>query len=201
MPKGFFRSDKGVAEYKRIGKEYPNTMDDDRYVKYLRRNANSPHSARNKIELHTLVRELANDGKEYLVWSMRDVMYSPLGGEDPFFRTGLGKYPIPITRPSIVLGENMQTSEVVTGDVIRDDIGYEKPYTRENIEALHEYAMDYRQQGKTQYIVRRIGGRKITIPKYEDFRDGDFEDLEKNGKITLLLTTSQEEEKQKHSRK
>lgn len=196
MPNGFFRSDKGVEEYSKIGKEYPNTQTDEAYLAFQKRTSNSPHSARNRKELHALIRELGDDGKEHLVWDMREVRYTPLGAEDPFYCPSMGKYPIPITRPQLVIGENMQTTEIVSGNVIRNDIGYELDYTKENVEELHKYSTDNRQQGRTQYIVRRIGGRKITIPIYEDFRDGDFADLELNGRIT----TSDEPDKPKSAK-
>jgi hypothetical protein len=198
MPNGFFRSEKGIEEYQKIGKEYPNTQTDEAYLAFLKRTSNSPHSARNRKELHALVRELGDDGNEHLVWDMREVRYTPLGAEDPFYCPRMGVYPIPITRPQLVIGENMQTTEIVSGNVIRNDIGYEMDYTKENVEKLHEFSMDKKQQGKTQYIVRRIGGQKIGVNKYEDFRDGEFDDLERNGKITI---TSQETERKSTTRK
>src|SRR5262245_31132736 len=178
MHNGFTRSAEGVKEYQKIEKEYPNTLTDDNYERFLKRNANSPHSARNRKEIRVLVRELANDGEQYLIWDMYEVMYSPLGAEDEFYLHDLGMYPRPVTKQKIVFGPNMETHEVITGDIVRNDIGYTTPYTRENVEALHKFSTDKRQQGKTNYIVRRIGGRSITVPTYEDFRDRDFEDLE-----------------------
>ena len=188
MPNGFFRTDEGVREYQKIGKEYPNTLTDEDYIKFQKRTANSPHSGRNKKEITRMIRELADDGNEYLIWDMREIKYTPLGAEDEFYCPGLGKYPIPITRPQIVFGDNMQTQEVVSGNVVRDDVGYSMPFTKENADELHKFALDYKQQGRTRYVIRRVGGRRISVSNYEDFRDGNFDELEKYGTLEEKVT-------------
>ena len=180
--------------------EYPKTIDDVNYEQWLKITTNSPHSARNRKELLSLVRELGDDGNEHLVWDYRDIRYTAIGAEKPFFMWRQGRYPIPIAQPQLTIGDNMQVQEVQTGQILRTEIGYTTPYTRENVEKIHgEMANDKGQRVRTQYIVRRIGGRKINIPSYEDFRDGDFIDLETNGKITI--NTSQETERKTTTRK
>lgn len=180
MPNGFWRSEKGVEEYRKIGLDYPNTVTDDNYALFLKRNANSPHSSRNRRELRQLIRELANDGNQYLLYDMYEVMYSPLGGEDEFYCPGQGIYPIPVARPKIEIGPDMVTTDIVTGEIKRIDIGYELSFTKENCEMLHKYANDKSQQGGTQYILRRVGGREYRILTYESLRDNLFEELEPN---------------------
>jgi hypothetical protein len=36
MPRDYFKSDEGVAEYKKIGKEYENELWDNDYEKFLK---------------------------------------------------------------------------------------------------------------------------------------------------------------------
>jgi hypothetical protein len=138
---------------------------------------------------------MADDGKEYLTYDATDTRYTPLGAERTCYLPNQGKYPIPITQPELRMGENMTTEEISSGPIIRYDVGYEIPFTKENVDKIHEFADDKSQRARTQYILRRAGGAKHTVLKYEDFRDGDFEDVEANGRQTLTDEERKEKEK------
>lgn len=178
MPNGFFRSTKGEEMYEKINKPYENTMKDDQYAAFLKKTANSPHSARNRKIVTAMIREKADDGNEYLRYELSETRYDAIGAEWTQYCPNQGIYPIPITQPKIVFGENMTTQEVVSGDIIRYDIGYEIPFTVEAADKLHEMANDRARSNRTQYLVSEYKeGKRFTIMSYEDFRDKPFEDL------------------------
>lgn len=163
--------------YQQIGRPYENTMKDDQYAAFLKKTTNSPHSARNKKVVTNMIRERADDGNEYLRYEISDTRYDAIGAEWTQYCPNQGVYPIPITQPKIQFGENMSTTEVLSGDIIRYDIGYEISFTKEHVDKIHEMAND-RSRNKTEYVVSEYkGGRRITILSYEDFRDKPFDEL------------------------
>lgn len=183
MPNGFFRSKKGEEEYAKINKPYENTMKDNQYAEFLRKTANSPHSGRNKQVVTAMIRELGEDGNEYLRYELLDTRYDAIGAEFSQYCPHQGIYPIPIAQPKIEFGENMTTREVVTGDIIRYEIGYEIPFSSENVDKIHEMANDRSRSNRTSYIVSEYkGGKRVTVPTYEDFRNKSF-DVLFNGKV------------------
>lgn len=177
VPNGFTRSKKGEEMYALIGREYENTIDDNDYIAFLKKTANSPHSTRNKKQVMVMVRLKADDGKEYLKYDLRETRYDAIGAEWSEYLPNMGVYPIPFANPTFQLGENLVTTEVRTGPIIRYDIGYEIPFTPENVDKIHEMANDISYTQHTQYILK-AGGKKVTVKKYQDFRDRTFEELE-----------------------
>lgn len=187
MPNGFFRSTKGEEMYAKIGRPYENTLKDDQYAAFLKKTTNSPHSARNKKIVTHMIRERAEDGNEYLRYEISDTRYDGIGAEWTQYCPNQGIYPIPIAQPKIQFGENMTTQEVITGDIIRYDIGYEIPFTKEAVDKIHEMAND-RLRNRTEYVVSEYkGGRRVTVPSYEDFRDKPFDEL-MSGKPVVIET-------------
>ena len=194
MPNGFFRSTKGEMEYAKINKPYENTMKDDQYAAFLKKTASSPHSNRNKKVVTAMIRERADDGNIYLRYELMDTRYDAIGAEWSQYCPNQGIYPIPIAQPKIVFGENMTSQEIVTGDIIRYEIGYEIPFTAEAADQIHEMANDKSRANRTQYLVSEYkGGKRFTIVSYEAFRDKPFEEL--------ISGTSQEPDKTKSTKK
>jgi hypothetical protein len=65
-------------------------------------------------------------------------------------------------------------------------MGYEFPFTKENVDSIHKLANDRSRNNRTEYIVSEYkGGRRFTILSYEDFRDKSFEELQ-TGKPPLI---------------
>lgn len=184
MPNGFFRSPKGEEMYAKINKPYEDTLKDTQYAAFLRKTANSPHNARNKKVVTTMICERADDGNLYLRYELLDTRYDMIGAEWSEYCPNQGVYPIPIAQPKIVMGENMSSNEVVTGDIIRYEIGYEIPFTPENVDKIHEMAVDIG-RNRTQYVVSEYkGGRRVTVVSYEAFRNKPFDELF-NGKVEV----------------
>lgn len=195
MPNGFFRSPKGEAEYAKINKPYEDTLKDTQYAAFLKKTANSPHNARNKKVVTMMIQEKADDGNLYLRYELLDTRYDVIGAEWSEYCPNQGIYPIPIAQPKIVMGENMSSTEVVTGDITRYEIGYELLFTPENADKIHEMAVD-RGRNRTQYVVSEYkGGRRVTVTSYDDFRNKPFEVLfsgknVENGKKEKALTVA-----------
>ena len=177
MPNGFFRSPKGEAEYAKIGKEYENTLKDNQYAEFLRKTANSPHSARNKQVVTLMIREKGEGDMEYLRYELLDTRYDAIGAEFSEYCPNQGIYPIPIAQPKLEMGANMTTREVVLGDIIRYELAYEYPFTAENADNIHKMAVDTG-RNRTQYCVSEYkGGKRVTVANYEDFRNKSFDEL------------------------
>ena len=194
MPNGFFKCQEGINAYAAVGKQYDDTLDDVRYDHILKVTAASPHSSRNQQVVRVMVRELADDGKEYIKYDMHELLYDPIGAFSEVYKPNIGTYPIPVTQPKIEFGADMTTKDVVNGPVIRIDTGYLIPFTPEAADKIHEKANDISQRERTQYIVKRGGARRVSVPNYLTWRDKSFEELETGKVITL-----QEPEKSKSS--
>lgn len=195
MPNGFFKCPEGIAAYTAIGKEYDNTLDDTRYENILKITANSPHSGRNTKTATVMVRLLADDGNEYLKYDLHEIRYDSIGAFHEVYAPNIGTYPKPVTQPSIQLGADMTTHDVVNGPIVRIDTGFLIPFTAENVDNIHQMA-----NMRTQYITKRqTGGQRFTVKKYEDFRDKPFVELE-TGKPATSDNTLDKEEKQKVTR-
>jgi hypothetical protein len=178
MPNGFFKCQEGIDAYRKVGKEYDNTLDDTRYDHILKVTVNSPHSGRNKQVVRVMVRELADDGNEYIKYDMHELLYDAIGAWHEVYKPNLGTYPIPFTQPQIEFGSDMTTKDVVNGPVIRIDTGYLIPFTKEAADKIHQQANDVSQRERTQYLIKRGGARRITVPSYQVWRDKTFQELE-----------------------
>lgn len=178
MPSGFTKCDEGVAAYNKVGKEYDDTLDDVRYETILKKTLNSPHTARNQKIVRVMVRELANDGNEYIKYDLHEIFYDAIGGFDETYRPNVGLYPIPVVQPKIDFGPDMTTRDIINGPIVRIDTGYLIPFTKENADKIHEMSNDISQTERTQYTIKRTGGKRWHCANYIMFRDMTFEDIE-----------------------
>ena len=178
MPSGFSKCQEGIDAYARVGKPYDDTLDDIRYENILKKTVNSPHTARNQKVVRVMVRELANDGNEYIKYDLQEVLYDAIGGFEEIYHPNIGLYPIPVVQPKIDFGPDMTTHDVVSGPIVRIDTGYLVPFTKENADKIHEMANDVSQTERTQYTIKRTGGKRWHCANYLMFRDMSFEDIE-----------------------
>lgn len=192
MPSGFFKCKEGVEAYQAIGKEYDNTLDDIRYENILKTTRNSPHSNRNKKLVRVMVRLTADDGQEYIKYDLYELRYDAIGAWHEIYQPNVGLYPIPVTQPKMEYGPDGIVQEVVNGPIVRIDTGYSIPFTKENVEDIHKMCNDVSRADRTQYILK-AGGKKVTVRRYEDFRDKSFEELETGKKSDGLETRKAEE--------
>ena len=114
-------------------------------------------------------------GKEYLVWNQSETRYTPIGNHETETRLNLGKYPI-IEMSNVMVQEESGLKKVVTEPTGALKTGYSLPYTVENIDKLHENAIDdYEDKEGTEvkptryYLYNSRKNSTMAIQKWEDF--------------------------------
>jgi hypothetical protein len=189
-----WESPEGIAEYKRIGKEYPQSVLDKDFTAFMHKIAWDPNK-REIIQEITRIR-LADDS-EFLIhdslWEGHDKLY---GNRDKRYRGELGVYEGIEKQVTRVLNEEKsEFEERVT--VGRKEMKYSIPFTKAALEELHKRCNDKgaRMADRTHYYVLLDGGTVITVETYSDFLNGRFDDLYKYGKIPTndedkLITTT-----------
>lgn len=187
MTNGFFKCKEGIDAYRAVGKEYDDTLEDIRYERILKQTQNSPHSAKNKKAVRVMVRELADDGNEYLKYDLHEVRYDAIGAPHEIYRPNIGLYPIPVAQPTIDYGPDGTAREVVNGPIVNIETGYSIPFTKEAADKIHELCNDISNRERTQYLIKRSGGKRNPCRNYQDFRDRTFEELE-SGKPVIVET-------------
>jgi hypothetical protein len=184
-----WESPEGIAEYKKIGKEYPRTVLDKDFTSFMKKIAWDP-SKRETIGDITRIR-LA-DNSEFLIygskWEGHDKLY---GNYDERYWDEVGVYEGLEKQITRVLNEEKNEFQEVV-KVGRRDTRYSIPFTKQNLEELHKKCNDRaaRIGDRTKYSVWPEGGTKISVETYQDFLDGRFDDLHKYGKIPTFFLTS-----------
>jgi hypothetical protein len=186
MVNGFLKSDEGIQEYSKIGLPYPNSTQDDLYEDWLaetqgytEENAQyfRPHKEK---ELHRITRVKLGDGKEYLTCQFMHYRLDAAANLTHRYQSEVGVYTIP--RPHykfshMDFGQMQRTVDEVTSI----ERGYSIPFTKENIEKIHDMGLQY--EGKVQYALSLPNGLRSSIRTFEDLRDGVFEELAHFGRI------------------
>jgi hypothetical protein len=188
-----WESPEGIAEYKKIGKEYPQTVLDKDFTAFMHKIAWDP----NKREIiGGITRVKMADDTEFLsygsMWEGHDKMY---GNYDKRFRGELGVYEGLEKQITRVLNEEKNEFEEKIS-IGRKEIRYSIPFTKATLEELHKKCNDKAAKlvDRTKYYVLPEGGTTITVETYDDFLNGKFADLYKYGKIPtdedkLIMTT------------
>lgn len=189
-----WESPEGIAEYAKIGKEYPRTVLDKDFTAFMQKIAWDPNK---KETVQQITRIKLADDTEFLTygskWEGHDKMYS---NYDERYRGELGTYEgIEKLVARVLNEEKNEFQEVVKPG--RTEIRYSIPFTKEKLEELHKKCNDKaaRMTDRTKYYVQPEGGTTITVERYEDFANGKFADLYKYGKIATadedrLITTT-----------
>jgi hypothetical protein len=196
-----------MAEYSKIGKEYPDHINDQLYRHFCQLVAWD----KNKVErINNITRVKRFDNTEWLIYNQTDEGHDKVyGKKHVFFRSGLGKFlqidtetvRVPneefVNNPTTDIefdidGKPKTASEIsmfreVT-NVIGEHEAYSIPFTKENLDKLHKKCKDkgttQKQDEITSYAVAREGGINILVTdSYEHFRNGDFETLFNYGGI------------------
>jgi hypothetical protein len=196
----YVKSEEGVTEYRKAKVPYPDTYIDKAYQQFLDR---TPDEEGNDFrhKNHTRVTKIGRvrlpGGKEYLLWDEVQVRFTPLGNPERFALTNLGCYPIIVIRREMIQESN-GLKRVIMRPSDETITGYSLEYSVENIDRLHKDANDNADVAlvdedsisnpTTQYILHSNpdrGNERVSIEKWEDFRDGDFMELFEYGqKIT-----------------
>jgi hypothetical protein len=180
---GFTKSNEGVAEYSKIGKEYDYDLADELYKNWLRETTAeglSEYTHHKTKEVTKIVRVRAEDGKEYLLYSLIEYRVDVALNVKHWWLPNIGKYPIPTPRyetTSIEFGKfNRRIAEVVNIET-----GFSIPFTKDNLDKIRDIGLP--PQGKVQYIVETFNGIKTSVATHEDLRnEEDFDALVHFGK-------------------
>ena len=176
------KSKEGIDEYKKIDRPYPDSHMDIDYEAFL---AQIAEDNSKKTKIVKLSRIKTGEDIEYLVYDMILEGKNGIGSYDMRSRTNVGMYPIP--RPKyerVVTTDNRIETKVAA--ISQIDTGYSIAFNKQNLEQLHTMCNDKAADGrvKTKYYAVMENGSTITIPKYEDFANGSFDDLFEHGRIT-----------------
>lgn len=111
--------------------------------------------------------------REFLTWSEKRIGYDHVGNERAFTEDRMGEYKIPIFRHEWDTSSN--TIHAV--QIERQEVQYEQPYDKKKIDELYELA----DETKCKFYVQ-VGSQRFSITSFNDFRNGDFDQLVQLGK-------------------
>lgn len=179
----YWKSQEGIKAYEKIGKPYPTTTYDTDYEQFVNSTKSSDERNRTKRKLTRMMRVMGADGKEYLVYSEVQTRFNDIGNSFSRFRENIGTYPIP--EGNVVLYYDANGEQQQRVDNISDiKTGYSIPFSAQKANEIHKNSIDNVPQraGRTEYFVQRINDAPVSIESFEDFRDGEFDELIKHGK-------------------
>jgi hypothetical protein len=192
----YLKSPEGIAEFKKVGLQYPENAHDKHWNSVLERTPDgegNQYAHKNKTRVTDITRRRLESGKEYLTWNQTEIRYTPLGDPEYKNRTNLGRYPI-IEYKHAMKEEKSGYRHAVTQPTGRTKTGYSLEYNVKNIDKLHENASDGYEfeeainsdMRPTHYAVNDLRKHMtIAIHSWEDFRDGKFDELYQYGtKVT-----------------
>jgi hypothetical protein len=192
----YLKSKEGIAEFKKAGLQYPDSYLDEHYEKFLERTPAGPgnnFSHKNKTRITSVTRIRLAPGKEFLIWNQTETRYSPLGNHEQDTRLNLGRYPVIEYRNVTQEDEDTGYRHTVTEPTGYTKTGYSLEYNLnlESIDNLHKNANDdyefeeltEKEIKPTHYYLQDLRKKTtVVIRKWEDFRDGDFNELWEYGK-------------------
>jgi hypothetical protein len=185
----YYYSQKGEEMYKAIDRPYPLHSFDVAYNTFMRKTKNSKDNETiitKMIRLKLPSEENQDDeleGKEYILYDVRETRRDGLGNKKTYVRLNLGKYPIPEKILEMKFDEDFQPVQKVVG-VGEVHTGYEIPFTKERAEEMHKLCKDKitaTNSIRTQYLVQKYNEYKISVDSFKDWLTGDFETLYATG--------------------
>lgn len=180
-------SDVQRAEYQKISQPYEETEEDKHYKFILKQIEHDPNKKERIIQMDRI---LVSPGEEYIVYHHTWEGSNPIGSFMKTTQTNVGIYghfePIydRFIQEDNTFGQRLISKNTITSYFI--------PFTKEKADELHKLCNDAsaNRQSRTSYYVTPDGGTKITVDSYKDWRDGTFEDLHQNGRITIAAAAA-----------
>jgi hypothetical protein len=171
--------------YAALHEEYKPTEQDQYYEHCLRQIQSDP---KKKETIIAMSRVRVAEGEEYIVYIHQWEGQNPIGSYVNITQTDVGLYPNfqPI-KERYITEEGTYADRVISKNV---SVGYYIPFTKETANDLHKLCNDITAKAgaKTKYYIENEGSNKIVINSYNDWVNGDFDDLHENGTITKSLT-------------
>jgi hypothetical protein len=178
----YFKSPEGLAEYEKLGIEYPRVMQDEFYEKFLRITRATKQQDR-KFYIRSMVRHILANGEQYIIHDIQDTAYDGLHNRKTFYRGGMGKYAKPVPhreiKARITEDEGMVQDIITTVDTI--ETGYSISFNQKNIDKLAKLV-----DGNTQYSIRKEDyktGMTFSVEGHNAWRNGSMEELLRFGHI------------------
>ena len=164
---GFCKSDEGEREYKKIGLVYPDSFDDEQYKEWLKAtsaeelNKYTHHKEKevSQITVHQIGKDEGNDKKNtFITYAFTHWRLDPACNAVAYFRSGIGKYPIP--RPHYVVKNLDFGKQVREVDRVESaETGYSIKYTKANIQKIADIGLQ--SEGKVSYTVALSNGIRV----------------------------------------
>ena len=170
------------AEYQKVGQPYEETEEEKHYKQVLKQIESDPNKKERIIHMKRI---MVSPGEEYIVYHHIWEGTNPIGSFIRTTQTNVGIYghfePIyeRFIQDDNTFGQRLVSKNIATAYFI--------PFTKETAEELHKLCDDKSFRNKTEYVVQPEGGTPITINSYNDWVNGDFDDLHENGTITKPL--------------
>ena len=170
--------------YAQLNEEYKPTEQDQYYEHCLRQIQSDPNK---KETIIAMSRVRVAQGEEYIVYIHQWEGHNPIGSYVNVTQTDVGLCPSfqPI-KERYITEEGTYADRVISKNV---SVGYYIRFTKETANELHKLCNDVsaKTAARTKYYIENEGGNKIVINSYNDWVNGDFDDLHENGTITKPL--------------
>ena len=179
-------------EYAKLGETYEDNEPGKHWKFILNQIKDDPDK---KETIQDMTRVAVSPNEEYIVYSHMIQGKNPIGSIVSDTQTNVGVYPRfePIYE-RYINEDNTYSQRLISKNTT---VAYFLAFNKENAESLHRFCNDVSMKPglRTVYHVMPEGGTKITIESYNDWLNGEFEDLYKNGKISIGLVTKRVESK------
>jgi len=172
-------------EYAKIGETYEDSEPEKHWKFILKQIQSDPDK---KETIQEMTRIAVAPGEEYIVYNHMWSGKNPIGSYVSDSQTEVGVYPKfePIYE-RFINEDNTYEQRLISKNTT---IAYFIPFDKEHAENLHKLCNDITMKAglRTVYHIMPEGGTKITVDSYQDWLNGEFDDLMKNGKITTTTT-------------
>jgi hypothetical protein len=185
-------------EYAKLGEPYEDSEPGKQWKFILKQIDSDPDK---KETIQEMTRVAISPTEEYITYNHIWQGKNPIGSYISDSQTNVGVYPKFEPIYERYINEDNTYSQRLTSK--NTTIAYFIPFNKENAEQLHKICNDISMKAgqRTIYHIMPEGGTKITIDSYQDWLNGEFEDLFKNGKITTVVTATSAANKQQSTRR
>lgn len=182
----FNDSDAQRKEYTKIGLPFEET-EEDKHHKFILKQIENDTTKKETISAMTRIAIGPNE--EYIVYNHKWEGINPIGSHVSTTQTNVGIYgrfePI---YERFIQEDNTYGQRLISKNTV---VSYSIPFNKENAEQLHKLCNDVTQRAglRTRYYAMPEGGTKITVNSYQDWLNGDIEDLLNTGKAKIKATS------------
>jgi hypothetical protein len=173
-------------EHQKIGQPYEQTEFDRHYEFVLKQIEGDPNK---KNTITRMIRIMVSPGEEYIIYDHSWEGKNPIGSHLKVSQSNVGVYPRfePIYE-RFIQEDNTYGQRLISKNT---NVGYYIKFTKDKAEELHKLCNDMfaRANARTAYYAMPDGGTKITVHSYQDWLNGEFEDLINTGKAKIKASS------------